>query len=88
MQGKEYVEEEAISVLPIENKFRKAVDASIQQAVAAAIEPLERRLLQRKMEGGLDMTAFDKVKQAFAECPSLDGNPLSLLPSADPEEDN
>ncbi|KAJ1110876.1 hypothetical protein NDU88_008222 [Pleurodeles waltl] len=46
MQGEGYVDEEAISVLPIDNEFCDMVDASIQQAVAAAIEPLGRKLLQ------------------------------------------
>ncbi|KAJ1156964.1 hypothetical protein NDU88_009680 [Pleurodeles waltl] len=41
-----YVEEETISVLPIDSEFCEALDASVNHAVASNIELLERRLLQ------------------------------------------
>ncbi|KAJ1085395.1 hypothetical protein NDU88_005527 [Pleurodeles waltl] len=42
----EYMEEETTSVLLIDDEFCQSMAALIHQAVASAIEPLERRLLQ------------------------------------------
>ncbi|KAJ1152015.1 hypothetical protein NDU88_004794 [Pleurodeles waltl] len=40
------MEEESLQVLPIDDEFCQAVDASIHQAVAVAMEPFQRRLLE------------------------------------------
>ncbi|KAJ1155749.1 hypothetical protein NDU88_008478 [Pleurodeles waltl] len=42
----EHMEEESLQVLPIDDELCQATDASIHQAVAAAMEPFERRLLE------------------------------------------
>ncbi|KAJ1127458.1 hypothetical protein NDU88_005860 [Pleurodeles waltl] len=42
----EYVEEESLQVLPTDDEFCQAVDASIHQANTAAMEPFERRLVE------------------------------------------
>ncbi|KAJ1181264.1 hypothetical protein NDU88_006472 [Pleurodeles waltl] len=43
---------------------------------------------KRKLKYGLDTAPFEKVKQALVEPSTKDGNSLSLLLSADPEEDD
>lgn len=99
MEG-DYVEEETLQVLPLDDEFCEAVDSSIHRAVEAAMGPFERRIMkyayaiqadQAKRAEKCKLTAtpgqgvFERLRTAFlAKAPRLEQEALPETPEEQP----